>query len=119
MQVVLFNARPLFGMIQGKVKYDAKKAQSAANNLKALAAMNNAAMWPKGSNNTAKKGKTRALPAMWEKGSKVGEISKAWKAAVVDLAASAGDGLDKLKPKVAAMSKECSSCHKAYRAKDF
>jgi cytochrome c556 len=56
---------------------------------------------------------------MWEKGSKVGEITKAWKAAVVDRAASAGDGLDKLKPKVAAISKECSSCHKAHRAKDF
>jgi cytochrome c556 len=54
MQVVLFNARPLFGMIQVKVKYDAKKAQIAADNLKALAAMNNGAMWPKGSDNTAK-----------------------------------------------------------------
>jgi cytochrome c556 len=119
MQVVVFNARPLFGMIRGKVKYNAEVAQKSADNLKALASMSTGSMWPKGSDNAAKKGKTRAKPAIWENGSDVDKRFKAWQAAVTDLAGSAGGGLDALKSKVAAMGKECSGCHKAYRAKDF
>lgn len=119
MQVISFNAGPLFNMAGGKAKYDATKAQTSANNLKALASMNNGAMWPAGSDNVAKKGKTRAMPSIWKDGSEFGGHWKSWKAAVEDLAASAGGGLDALKPKVAEMGKACGGCHKAHRAKDF
>ncbi len=118
-QVVVFNAGPLFGMAKGKVTYDAKRAQDLANNLLALTSMKNAAMWPKGSDNMAKKGKTRALPAIWESGSKVGDASNAFKAAVKQLAGVAGNGLDALKPAVGALGKSCGGCHKPYRAKEF
>ena len=118
-QVVLFNAKPLFGMGRGKVEYDAKKAQTHADNLKALAAMTNSAMWPKGSDNVAKKGATRALPAIWEKYPEVVEKSKAFKAAINALAEVAGKGADAMKPKVAALSESCGACHKPFRAKDF
>jgi cytochrome c556 len=119
MQIVAFNAGPLFDMAGGKASYDATKAQISANNLKALASMHNDAMWPKGSDNIAKKGKTRAMPSLWKDGSEFGGHWKSWQAAVDDLAAAAGGGLDALKPKVAAMGKACGGCHKAYRAKDF
>jgi len=118
-QVVLFNARPLFGMAKGKVAYDAKKAQTHADNLKALASMTNGAMWPKGTDNGAKAGKTRALPAIWATYPDIVEKSKAFKKAVADLAAAAGKGADAMKPKVAALGASCGGCHKPFRAKDF
>ncbi len=118
-QVVKFNAGPLFGMAKGNVAYDAKKAQMLANNLKALASMQNGAMWAKGSDNVAMKGKTRALPAIWEAGSKIGETSAAWRAAIDKVASVAGNGLDALKPAVADLGKSCGGCHKPYRAKEF
>lgn len=119
MQVIAFNAGPLFNMAGGKAKYDAMKARTSAMNLKALASMNNDAMWPTGSDNVAKKGKTRAMPSIWKGGSEFSDNWKSWKAAVEGLAASAGNGLDALKPKVAEMGKACGGCHKAHRAKDF
>lgn len=118
-QVVKFNAAPLFGMAKGNVAYDAKKAQTLADNLKSLTSMTNGAMWPKGSDNTAKKGATRALPAIWSTYPDVVEKSKAFKKAVADLAEAAGKGADALKPKVAALGASCAACHKAFRAKDF
>lgn len=118
-QVVKFNAGPLFGMAKGKVAYDAKKAQTFADNLKAMTAMKNSAMWPKGSDNTAKKGSTRALPAIWSTYPDIVNKSKAYVQAVTELAAAAGKGADALKPKVAALGASCAACHKAFRAKDF
>ena len=118
-QVVKFNAGPLFGMAKGKVAYDAKKAQTFADNLKALTSMTNGAMWPKGSDNVAKKGKTRALPAIWSTQPDIVEKSKAFKKAVAELASAAGQGLDALRPKVGALGQSCGGCHKPFRAKDF
>lgn len=119
MQAISFNAGPLFGMAKGKVAYDAKMAQTLANNLAALASMNNSAMWVKGTDNAAMKGKTRALPKIWEAGSEVGKASKAYKAAVAELAKVAGGGLDGLKAAVGELGKSCGGCHKPYRAKEF
>ena len=80
-QVVKFNAAPLFAMAKGEMDYDAKKAQAYADNLQALAKMSTGAMYPPGSDNTAKKGKTRALPVIWTTYPAIVEKSKAWKAA--------------------------------------
>ena len=118
-QIVSLNAGPLFGMAKGKVAYDAKQAQMLANNLKALTTMQNGNMWPKGSDNVAMKGKTRALPAIWEAGSKIGEASGAFKSAVAELAKVAGNGVDALKPAVGALGKSCGGCHKPFRADKF
>ncbi len=118
-QLVSFNAGPLFGMAKGNVAYDAKKAQEFANNLLALTSLKNGAMWPKGSDNVAKKGKTRALPAIWESNSKIGDASKAFKTAVTELAGVAGNGADALKSKVGALGASCGGCHKPFRAKEF
>lgn len=120
MQVIGFNAGPLFGMAKGSVAYDAKKAQAHADNLKAIASITTDGMWPKGSENGGTyKGKTRALPAIWETNPKFVEADNAWKAAVMELANDAGKGLDALKAKVTELGKSCGGCHKPFRAKDF
>jgi cytochrome c556 len=119
LQAMYFNAGPLFGMLKGKVPYDAVLAKKLANNVKLISQMSNDAMWPKGSDNAALKGKTRALPAIWAAGSDFGDKWGAWRKAVSELAAVAGDGKDGLAAKVKAMGGTCSACHKAFRAKEF
>ncbi len=118
-QVVSFYAGPLFGMAQGKVAYDAQKAQMHADNLKALASMKNGAMWIPGTDNEAMKGKTRALKAIWAADSKIGEAVKAFNDATATLAKVAGNGLNELRPAVAALGQTCGGCHKPYRASRF
>ena len=118
-QVVLSNAGPLFGMLKGKVDYDAGKAQTFANNLKLLIEMKNGHLWAKGTDNVALKGQTRALPAIWAADSDVGAKSKAWKESVVALAGDAGKGKDAMIAKMKLVGAACSACHKKYRAKEF
>ena len=118
-QVVKFNAGPLFAMMKGSMDYDAETAQTHANNLKTLTALKNGAMWPKGSSKTDLPGKTRALPAIWEAGSTIGEKSANFGNAVAELAEAAGKGKDAMVPKVRALGAACSACHKDNRAKEF
>lgn len=120
-QVVLSSAGPLFGMLKGKVPYDAAKAQTFADNLKLISQIKNGHLWPKGSDNAnpALKGQTRALPAIWAAGSDVGAKGKAWREAIAKLADVAGKGKDAMTAQMKAVGATCSACHKAYRAKDF
>lgn len=118
-QVVKFNAGPLFGMAKGDVTYDAKAAQMYADNLKTLTEMHKGAMWPKGSGNDVKKGKTRAKPEIWSTYPAVAKAGKAWTTASADLASVAGNGLDALRSKISALGASCKGCHDKFRAKDF
>ena len=119
MQVRVFNAGPLFAMAKGKMAYDAELASTLANNLSLQAKMNAGRMWPKGSDNTAYQGKTRARPEIWSTYPAVADKGKAYGEAVAKLASSAGNGLDALKAGVGDLGKACSSCHDDFRAKDF
>ena len=119
MQVRVFNAGPLFAMAKGKMAYDAELASTLANNLSLQAKMNAGRMWPKGSDNTAYKGKTRARPETWSTYPAVADKGKAYGEAVAKLASSAGNGVDALKTGVRNLGKACDSCHDDFRAKDF
>lgn len=118
-QIVKFYAGPLFGMMKGKVPYNAELAQRNADNLRALTTMQNGAMWPKGSGKASNPGKTRAKAAIWAAGSTIGDKSKAFKQAIAELAKVAGKGKDALVPAVKALGGTCGACHKGYRHKDF
>ena len=87
-QVVLSSAGPLFGMLKGKVAYDAAKAQTFANNLKLISQVNFWHVFPKGSDNANPKlkGQTRALPAIWAAGSDIRAKFKALREASAKLA---------------------------------
>lgn len=118
-QLVFSNFGPLVGMAKGQVDYDADAAATFAGNLQTLSELNNGHLWPAGSDNEAKAGKTRALPKIWDDFAGISEKGKAWKAAVGELAGVAGDGLDAMRAKVGPVGEACGACHDDYRAKEF
>jgi len=119
MQLRVFNAGPLFAMAKGKMPYDAELASTLANNLSLESQMNSGRSWPKGSDNGAYNGKTRARPEIWSTYPAVADKGKAYGQAVAKLATSAGNGLDGLKAGIGDLGKACKSCHDDFRAKDF
>ncbi len=112
----IHNAGVLFRMAQGKLDYDAGAAQAAADNLAALASMNQMSYWPPGTSNEDIEG-TRALPAIWAEGSTVMDQVASLRDATVAMQAAAGT-LDGLKGAIGALGGACTACHEKYRAPD-
>ena len=115
MQLYAFNMATLGGMAKGEVEYNAEAAQAAANNMVALTSMAQGAYWPPGTSMDELGDATEALPAIWQEGSKAGEIGAAMAEAAVQLAAVAGDGQAALGPALGGVGQNCSACHKSYR----
>lgn len=104
----------LGGMAQGKVPYDAEKAQKAADSLKAMLALDRSRMWVADSDSMSIDG-TRAKPEIWDNFSDFVALGKANGAAIMELAKVAGQGLDVMRPAVGKVGQTCSACHKKYR----
>jgi cytochrome c556 len=119
MTLYSFNIGQLGAMAGGKIPYNAKQAQTAADNLFTLASLKGGAMWPKGSgnDNPALAGKTRAKPEIWSTYPKVAEASKNLVMAATAMAAAAGTGLDGVRANIKKLGGACGGCHKPFRAK--
>jgi cytochrome c556 len=115
MQLYSFNLGKLGAMAKGKMAYDAKKAQAAADNLAAVANLQSSAMWPKGSDNVALGKRTRAKPEAWTKYPMIAPHGKALKAATAKMASVAGNGVDAIKANMKAIGMSCGGCHKIAR----
>ena len=109
------NAGVLFGMAGGKRDYDAGAAQAAADNLLALATMNQMAYWPPGSSTDDLGDETRALAAIWADGSDIGAKAGAMVDAATAMQAAAGS-LEGVQGAIGALGDACNACHKAFRA---
>lgn len=118
-QLVFFNFGQVVAMAKGEAPYDAEAAKNASTNLQAISKLHIAPLFPKGSDNVAKKGQTRALPKIWEDFAGASKIAGDWRAAIDGLVTVAGNGKEALGPAVGAVGKQCSACHDAYRAKDL
>jgi cytochrome c556 len=116
MQLYGFNLGILGAMAKGEAEYDAGAAAAAAGNLAAVAALNQSAYWVPGTSSEDLPEESRALPAIWEEGSKAGEIGASFAEAAANLASVAGDGKDAMVSAFGAVGKGCGDCHKAYRA---
>lgn len=116
MQLNGFNLGVIGAMAKGEVAYNADAATAAANNLVALASINQMSYWPAGSDNGALGDETKALPAIWADFPGVMEKVQAVSSAVAELAAVAGTGQEALGPALGAVGNACNECHKAYRA---
>ena len=117
MKLYGFYMGQLGAMAKGKMAYDAKVAQGAADGLLALARLDTRKMWLKGSGNDMLGTKTRAKPEIWSTYSEVATKSKALKTALESLVKVAGRGLDGLKGGIGAVGKSCGGCHKPFREK--
>ncbi|MBF9060498.1 cytochrome c [Rhodobacterales bacterium HKCCSP123] len=114
MQLMALNLGVLGGMARGNTDYDAEAAQTAANNLVALAAIDQSFSWPEGTDNFALEG-TRALPAIWENPEGFAEDYMAFGAAAEGLAAVAGDGLEAVQAAMGSIGGTCGACHDDFR----
>ena len=117
MKLYGFYMGQLGAMAKGKMAYDAKVAQGAADGLLVLARLDTRKMWLKGSGNDTLGTKTRAKPEIWSTYPEVATKSKALKTALESLVKVAGRGLDGLKGGIGAVGKSCGGCHKPFREK--
>ena len=116
-RLIALNIGVLGGMARGNVPYDAEAAQAAADNLVTVAALNQGAMWPEGSDSMSIDG-TRAMPSIWEDNADFLEKWGAVAAAADGLAAVASDGQAALGPALGPLGATCKSCHEAHREPD-
>ena len=112
MQLYAHNLGILGGMAQGKIDYDAQAAQNAADNMVALAGMEQGTYWPEG---TAEG--TKALPAIWENLDDFLDKEDGLHTASLAAAEVAGTDLESLQGAMAGLGGACSACHREYRAR--
>ncbi len=115
MQLRSFNAGPLFGMVKGKIPYDAELAATLAGNLKLMLDLDIGRAWMQGTDNGAYPDKTTALPEVWTTYPEIAEYGKKYVKAVNELALVAGGGVDALKSKIGPLGKSCKACHDDFR----
>ena len=116
MQLRAYSLGQLGAMAKGEVEYDAAAATAAANNLLALANLDQSTMWPQGTDNASMPGKTRALPEIWSTYPAVVEKAKAMVTAAEAMAAAAGTDLASLQGAMGDVGKACGGCHKPFQA---
>lgn len=109
-----FNLAPLGAMAKGEIAYDAATASAAAQNLAALANMDQSAYWVAGSD-TSVEG-SRAKPEIFSDPDGYMTKIAALGTASTALAAVAGDGLDAMKAAFGPVGAACGDCHETYRA---
>jgi len=114
MDLYAFNLGVLGGMAQGAVAYDAGAATAAADNLVALASINQTNYWLPGTESGAVEG-SRTKVELW---SAMDDLT-ARQAALVDAAAAmqagAGTDLVSLQAAMGPLGSACGACHMAYR----
>lgn len=114
MQLYSFNLATLGAMAQGEVEYDAGTAQGAADNLVAVATLNQQGYWLPGTDSDAMEN-TRALPAIWGADSNAQKLGMDLADAAVSMQAVAGTDLASLQGAMKAVGDSCSACHEDYR----
>jgi cytochrome c556 len=104
---------PLFGMMQGKVPFNAQAAQRNAGFLDNLTRMS----WD-GFDPSTRGVKSRALPAVFDNGAKFKEYASQLENETAKLAAATKGGDEAaIKAQIGAVGKVCGSCHDDFREK--
>ncbi len=117
MTMMGLNVGVLVGMARGDAEYDAETAQAAADNLVAMASIDQRFHWPEGTDNMTLVG-SRALPEIWENQADFMEKYEAFGAAAAGLSAVAGDGLDPMRAAIGPLGASCNACHDDYQAEE-
>lgn len=118
MELRAYSVGPLFAMAKGDMPYDAKQAAALANNLVVLRQIDMGRAWAPDTGNDKYPDETHALPEVWSTYPKVAEAGKEYAAAVDELAAVAGNGLDALRSKIGDVGDACKGCHDDFREEE-
>jgi len=106
---------PLFGMMQGKMPFD---AQIVARNAGYLNVLDNMAWDGFAESTKDTSAKTRALPAIWAEPDKFKKASENFQAAVSQLVEASKSGDEgKMKAAIGGVGKSCNACHDDFREK--
>ncbi|KPP91080.1 MAG: monoheme cytochrome c [Rhodobacteraceae bacterium HLUCCA08] len=117
MQLYAYNLAVLGGMAQEEIDYDSAMAQAAADNLLALASLDQSRYWPQGSDSDSVEG-SRALPALWEDMPGVMSAAEDFSMAVEMMADVAGTDLASLQGAMGDLGAGCGGCHRNFRLRD-
>lgn len=119
MQVVTWEAGPLFGMAKGDIEYDAEQATANAENLDAVLMYDVGRLFIEGTFKSEYTGKTRALAEIWEDMGGFADAYQELRDRVDVVVEEAGTGQEALAAAVQEMGKGCGNCHDDYRAEEF
>ena len=119
MQVVSWEAGPLFAMAKGDIAYDAEMAADNAENLNAIVQYNVGRLFIDGTSKSDRPGKTRALAALWEDMDGFAAGFEDLQEKIAAVAEEAGKGKDALTAAVSEAGKACGNCHDDFRAEKF
>lgn len=114
MRVQAVNLGVLGAMARGNMPYDAEAAQAAADNLAAIATIDQRFHWPEGSS-LFDVDNTRAMPEIWDDFDAFMAEWDAFGAAAAELQAVAGAGLEAMGPGLRTMGQSCGSCHEQFQ----
>ncbi len=111
--IMAINLGILGGMAKGAVPYDAAAAKRAADSIAAVTMIDQAPLWPKGSDNMSMDG-TAALPAIWDN---EGDLAAKWQALGVAVQGlQAATDAATLGAAIGTVGGTCKACHDANRA---
>jgi len=114
-QIMALNLGILGNMARGRMDYDADAAQAAADTLVAVSQIQQAPMWPEGTDNAAIEG-TRAQPTIWAENADFLEKWAGFGEGALVIQAAAGNGLEALGPAMGPVGGSCKACHDNHRA---
>lgn len=118
MRLFSHNLGVLGNMARGNTEYDAESATAAADNLNALAKLDQQGYWPEGTSNADYPDKTKALPAVWEKMDEFHSHLDTLVEATASMQDAAGGGLESLQGQMKSLGGACGSCHQDFRQSD-
>lgn len=110
MKAIADATKALSQMIRGQAAFDATRAVAAAATIESHADDFDR-LFPEGSTDHP----SEALPAIWQDWEAFSELADELVQGAADLAASAGDGPDGIRPSFAVVAGTCKSCHERFR----
>lgn len=118
MDLIVWEAGPLFEMAKGDIDYDAELAMAKAENLATLSHYAGESLFLPESSTEELGDATRALPAIWEREDEFHEAYADFREQAEAVVASADKGPDELRAAVARLGNSCGNCHENFRLKD-
>lgn len=118
MQLIVWEAGPLFAMAKGDVAYDAQMASTRAQNLAVLAQYAGHSLFLPGTSAEDMPGTSAALPSAWTDQAGFHQGFEDLKSQTAVVVAEAGKGQEQLRAAVGELGKVCGDCHESFRQKN-